>query len=87
MPGTLYTRPTLRQRAEDAIVLLAAIAGWIWNAAARNPFLQALFWFGVYSALAAALMFTETGNAVTGDLLAMLMAFGAVFADLGSAFL
>lgn len=82
MSGTLYTRPTLRQRAEDTLVLLAATAGWIWNAAARNPFLQALFWLGVYSALAAALMFTETGNAVTGDLLTMLLAFWALLADL-----
>lgn len=87
MSGTLYTRPTLRDKAENALVLAAAIAGRVWFAVIDNPYTQATFGLLVYGSIAYLLMFTETGLAVTGDLLAMLMAFGAVFADLGSAFL
>ncbi|OUI98776.1 hypothetical protein HK15_13065 [Acetobacter orientalis] len=87
MSGTLYTRPTLRDKAGNALVLAAAIAGRVWFAVIDSPYIQAAFGLLVYGSIAYLLMFTETGLAVTGDLLAMLMAFGSLFADLGSAFL
>ena len=76
------TAPALKEKIENTLVLAAWAAGRVYYSVIDNPYAQAAFGLLVYGSIAYLLMFTETGIAVTGDLLAMLMAFGALFADL-----
>ncbi|BBC81251.1 fusaric acid resistance protein [Acetobacter orientalis] len=68
MSGTLYTRPTLRDKAENALVLAAAIAGRVWFALYDSPHFRGLF----YTLFLLACFiggFTETGQDITAYLL------------------
>lgn len=68
MSGTISTRPTLREKAENALVLTSAIAGRVWFALYDSPHFRDLAYTLVLLCCFVG-GFTETGQDVTAYLL------------------